>query len=881
MTRRTRHAGLSVSLFPFLAVLVCAMGALIFLLIVTTSRIRSESVARAMRELQEQFQPETVSAPRPLPVAEPVPVPPAVELPDDPAPPEIVQTFNWPDPNQPLQAQLSRLATQRDDLLQQQQQQARQLAAARSQLARLQEQQRRRQQELQAELSKSQVHATVVDTLRRQKQQTEQKIRRLEREIARAEGNAATKSSRYSLIPYDGDSGTTRRPILIECTGQGLRFLPEDIRIGEDELIGFTSGYNPLLAGSLALVEYWKKHDAEQAGASRPPHPPYVLLLVRQSGSMQYYMARKLLEKLGQPFGYELLNDDFPLALPELDPGAQQACQAAIDRLLDDRQQLLTDLSARHGRGRQVRLSRSGFDLVELQQRRPATRGSASRTATGNRAGTQFGTQSGSQTGTGTGATAGTRGTGTPNNPARSGQTTPSTPFGFRENTLAGTNSARPGSTSRSGASRDGSSRSGSSRDGNSPAGSGDLKSSRLPSGIPGSRPSGPLMQELAGRSAAGSGSGTGTGPGTGPGTGAETPTGTDSRPGTSEDSTALGSPFAQSTGGASRSGETGGSSSASGAPRIPQGTERFGTVASTSTPDESLFAPPRPGTTATRSSGSPSSGAAGNATSDPFATPGTGTAVNTPGGQPGNQASRQPGGSFGNGSQTSIPRELLTGTSPAAGSSGAPGTPGTSPASGPPASGTGSGTGSGSPSTPANLPRAGSMAALRAATSGATGSAASGTASSSTGLSGASGAGRPSAGGSGLSQILPDTSSPAARGLTTRRRGIGFEREITLALQADKALIGREIELKLGEGETAGQLSSQVLASLERTIVSWGQPPAGFYWVPRLRVQISPGGNVHYSRLRDEIARWGLETDVDQQLDPIRRPARQVPATN
>ena len=37
----------SVSLFPFLAVLVCAMGALIFLLIVTTRRIRSEALARA------------------------------------------------------------------------------------------------------------------------------------------------------------------------------------------------------------------------------------------------------------------------------------------------------------------------------------------------------------------------------------------------------------------------------------------------------------------------------------------------------------------------------------------------------------------------------------------------------------------------------------------------------------------------------------------------------------------------------------------------------------------------------------------------------------------------------------------------------------------
>ena len=47
MSRRHNRSANSVSLFPFLAVLVCAMGALILLLIVTTRRVRSEALTRA------------------------------------------------------------------------------------------------------------------------------------------------------------------------------------------------------------------------------------------------------------------------------------------------------------------------------------------------------------------------------------------------------------------------------------------------------------------------------------------------------------------------------------------------------------------------------------------------------------------------------------------------------------------------------------------------------------------------------------------------------------------------------------------------------------------------------------------------------------------
>lgn len=52
---RHRHEARSVSLFPFLAVLICAMGALIFLLVVTTRRIRHQAVLQVQKVVVEEI----------------------------------------------------------------------------------------------------------------------------------------------------------------------------------------------------------------------------------------------------------------------------------------------------------------------------------------------------------------------------------------------------------------------------------------------------------------------------------------------------------------------------------------------------------------------------------------------------------------------------------------------------------------------------------------------------------------------------------------------------------------------------------------------------------------------------------------------------------
>ncbi|MCA9113985.1 MAG: hypothetical protein KDA79_02790 [Planctomycetaceae bacterium] len=838
MTRRTRQSAQSVSLFPFLAVLVCAMGVLIFLLIVTTSRIRTESLARAAEELQRQLAPPAVTIEEtPEPVlpqpAVPEPAPPAPQqvveaepvlpeyLPNDPVPPEIVQTVRWPDPDEPLRQKIQQLTAEREALRQQHEQLTIRLRSAKELAAKEQARVAQQQQAVKSQSTEAAVQAAVVAALEQQKKKTELEIRRLGREIEQTQARVASEPSRFSLVAYDGASGTTRRPILVECTSEGIRFLPEDVMITEEDLIGFTEGYNPVLAGAKSLTEYWLRHD-EAADGKPPAHPPYVLLLVRQSGSLSYYVTRRLLEGLGQPFGYELLPDDFPLAPPAVDPRAREVCRAAVSQLLEERQELLARLTQKYGAGSEVRVGRNGFDLVELQESAAAGKqltGSLARTASAD--GTAAaGTPASGNMAAGNTATSGS--TGASGNTASTGTAASGTTTSGSETADLGGLFGRPGADS--------------SRQGQPLAATGS------PAGSPFGQPN----------------SGTGIGAAIGDSTG--TGSGSDRKPGTGTDGsdTLDFGALSRTSPGQQNSAGTSNSSPAGTADSSTSGTDRL-TARSTADPagsgslNKELF-----GTGESENSDSRTAEAGGRGAVSTAETPGDLPAGSTPGSPESlADAFQLPrGGSAAELRNLDYAERNRTAANSGSGTA-------LNQFSRPQSSFREAGSGNGSPSRQ---------------TASAAGNQ-SGSAGSSTGSSGAR-----SSGSSGSSPFQSAGSRSRSRsrggvefpdfGAAMRKRGIGYERELTVALQADQALIGGNIQLRLGRGETATELSRQVLDALEQKVATWGEPPEGFYWVPRLRVQISPGGNLHYSRLRDDIARWGLETTVEQRLESIPDPA-------
>ncbi|MDA0833159.1 MAG: hypothetical protein O2955_14850 [Planctomycetota bacterium] len=356
MSRTSRRNHNTISLFPFLAVLVCVLGGLILLLVVNTRRMRMQGQEEVEAQQIASVSSKATVVPSPEPsanepdISPPVPqFPRNIEaVPDSPPPPAVT------DEDRAAQEALIAEKWQR-------------IADLEQKLNELNETRRERQvtrAKLETLLEKTNERLAIgtnsigaldqsLEQTRGEHAQIEQETLilnseydrlmryrdQLERELEYAKAQQADVANRYAFVPYNGQKGTSRRPILIECTEQYIRFLPEDIRLTPRDLNGFTPSINPVLTGAQTLSAYWR--------AWHRMHPekgvedePYVMLIVRPSGSVSYYIARKLLDGLNQPYGYELVSADWELDLAVPDPRAKRECQAAIDALMKQRDRI-------------------------------------------------------------------------------------------------------------------------------------------------------------------------------------------------------------------------------------------------------------------------------------------------------------------------------------------------------------------------------------------------------------------------------------------------------------------------------------------------------------------------------------------------------------
>lgn len=179
-----------------------------------------------------------------------------------------------------------------------------------------------------------------------------QKRKEVQSEIEAKKVARAIRKPVFQIVARDGNSGTMRRPILIECRADGLQFASEKINISARELSEFTPEYNPLLAGAEALLTYWTLADAQQGETKLKP---YVLLIVRPGGTVGFYVARKFLGSINQDHGYELVPEGTEIQWPAADPQAVEVCRRAVDDVLNGPRQTVAARAGGGGRlpGRQ------------------------------------------------------------------------------------------------------------------------------------------------------------------------------------------------------------------------------------------------------------------------------------------------------------------------------------------------------------------------------------------------------------------------------------------------------------------------------------------------------------------------------------------------
>lgn len=290
---RRANSPLGISLFPFLAVLLCTMGSLIVLLICLVERAGVSSPAPV-----ESIAADTTS-------------------------------------NADLQA-LENAADDADFVSQQLQQKKAEfvdaLAAMRDEMGiaeRLLREQEDKTKLLQAQLAAINEGNANSDALEVAKEQAE----KLRKEIAALEKSRTeqieaqkNKPKRMSIIPYQGKSGTTQRPIYVECRRDRIIIQPEGIEFLADDFVAAKSAGNPLDASLRAVREHFARKSNETGKMA-----PYPLFIVRPGGDIAFLQARMAIVSWEDEFGYELIDDDVELAFPAADAQLAETLRRAAN----------------------------------------------------------------------------------------------------------------------------------------------------------------------------------------------------------------------------------------------------------------------------------------------------------------------------------------------------------------------------------------------------------------------------------------------------------------------------------------------------------------------------------------------------------------------
>ncbi len=287
----------TISLFPFLAVLICTMGALVPLLLAMARQARLQALHEAtVKAAQCQVDAQSQR-----------------------------ELTEW---------RIGELKTARS-------QAEERLTQARLVLGHVENHARRLRQQgdqLQATL-RGMDHSSEQGTqdrteLEAQWRQIQEEIAEAEKQLAAAQQAAAARPRSYAIIPYQGPNGTYRPPLYIECRADAIVLQPEGIALRETDFEEPIEADNPLDQALRAAREALLAQKQIRGDGSDEPYP---LLLVRPNGIPAYYVARAALASWKSSMGYELVGEDWELAFPQSNPEVDRAMRAVVAEAREQR----------------------------------------------------------------------------------------------------------------------------------------------------------------------------------------------------------------------------------------------------------------------------------------------------------------------------------------------------------------------------------------------------------------------------------------------------------------------------------------------------------------------------------------------------------------
>src|SRR5947207_1126186 len=268
MSRKSARQQVGVALFPFLAVLICTMGALIVLLVLLVQQARVDATIAATqigaggdeKELRERL-----------------------------------EDAQW----------------KRELLEKSRAEKSEELTQARARVAHLEEHTQRLEAQAKELLERARsiddgkkLRAEDLAAARAEAFRLKAEIERKKKELEEAKKKAGDGQEWYALIPYDGRSGTRRRPIYVECTELGVIIQPEGMLLKAEDFNGPLAPGNPLDSALRAIRDHWERTAGNKAGQ------PYPLLVVRPSGVIAFGAAKAAIRAWDDEWGYELISDE-------------------------------------------------------------------------------------------------------------------------------------------------------------------------------------------------------------------------------------------------------------------------------------------------------------------------------------------------------------------------------------------------------------------------------------------------------------------------------------------------------------------------------------------------------------------------------------------
>ena len=297
------------SLFPFLAVLLCTMGALAVLLVAMAQ------VSRDKAERQAQVASK------------------------QPTQEELAQ-------ERYLKQQLAKAEQVEKQFSEEQEKLSKQLAAKQNQLRDVEDHLRRLQDEvkaLQAEameiIKLDEMHVSDHSLAEQEIERLKALKQNLTKENQELAEEASKSSRRYAIVPLrEGNNGTRRPAIYFECVEDGVILQPEGIKLTQQDFARPVHVSSPLAAAVRAVQQYYV--DYPQARASDEQGAPYPLFVIRPGGVIAYYRASTVLKSIDADYGYQPVAAGWDIEYELPNPVLGKSVARAVELARLDRERL-------------------------------------------------------------------------------------------------------------------------------------------------------------------------------------------------------------------------------------------------------------------------------------------------------------------------------------------------------------------------------------------------------------------------------------------------------------------------------------------------------------------------------------------------------------